>query len=71
MEPYRSYTCPLCSNAFGSDGEACHSSCPMSKGCNMIKCPRCNYEFVEDSSIVNLFRKLAGKWREMREDSRS
>lgn len=58
MGTYRTYTCPLCSASFGGNGESCHSSCPMSRGCSMIKCPRCNYEFVEDSSIVNFFRKL-------------
>lgn len=61
MSEFREYNCPLCSNTFGGNGEKCHSSCPMSKGCNMIKCPRCNYEFVEDSSIVNMFRKLFKK----------
>lgn len=55
------YTCPLCSCHFGGSGESCHSSCPMSRGCKMIKCPRCNYEFVEESSIVNFVRKLMKK----------
>ncbi len=58
MSTNPSYTCPLCSNSFGHNGEVCHSSCPMSRGCKMIKCPRCNYEFVEESSIVNFFRKV-------------
>lgn len=57
----RTYTCPLCSADFGGNGESCHSSCPMSRGCNMIKCPRCNYEFVEDSAIVNFVRRLFGR----------
>lgn len=57
MSDLRERTCPLCSLTFGDDGENCHSSCPMSAGCGMIKCPRCNYEFVEDSAVVNLFRR--------------
>lgn len=24
----------------------------------MIKCPRCNYEFVEESAIVNFVKRL-------------
>ncbi|MGA7616048.1 MAG: hypothetical protein WBX15_12800 [Thermoanaerobaculia bacterium] len=55
------YTCPLCSNEFF--GANCHSSCPMSHGCRMVKCPRCNYEFVEDSAVVDIFRGLFRKLR--------
>ena len=55
------YTCPLCSNRFGGNGESCHSSCPMSRGCHMIKCPRCNYEFVEEGIVANFVRKLFSK----------
>jgi hypothetical protein len=54
----RTYTCPLCMNRFGGNGELCHSSCPMSHGCKMIKCPNCSYEYVEDSVVVDFFRKL-------------
>lgn len=54
----RRYTCPLCSNRFGGDGSSCHSSCPMSPGCRMIRCPECKYEFVEDSAIVGLVRRI-------------
>jgi hypothetical protein len=57
----RERTCPLCNHSFGDTGENCHSSCPMSAGCGMIKCPRCNYEYVEDSSIVNMFKRWFGK----------
>lgn len=60
----RTYDCPLCSRQFGGNGESCHSACPMSPACRMIKCPHCNYEFVEDSSIVNFFRKLFTKKQE-------
>lgn len=52
--------CPLCSLEFG-DASGCHTSCPMSAGCGMIKCPRCDYEFVEQSSIVNFVRRLFGR----------
>jgi len=50
-----SYECPLCSTDF-SDAE-CHSACPMSKGCTMIRCPRCGYEFVQSGRIVDMLRR--------------
>ncbi|MDX1584724.1 MAG: hypothetical protein R3338_14090 [Thermoanaerobaculia bacterium] len=53
------HQCPLCTLEF-RDGWACHSSCPVSTGCGMIKCPRCNYEFVAESRIMNFFRGLVG-----------
>lgn len=58
MAVARNYTCPLCSNQFGGNGESCHGSCPMSAGCNMIQCPSCKYEFVEDSRLVSLVRRV-------------
>ncbi len=49
--------CPLCGLDF--EGVACHSSCPMSHGCEMVRCPRCGYEFVEEGWIVKKLRRLA------------
>jgi hypothetical protein len=48
------YECPLCSLDF--EGAVCHSSCPMAKGCRMVRCPRCGYEFVQESTLVDLIR---------------
>lgn len=55
-KPEKHYDCPLCSLAF--DGASCHGSCPMSRGCEMVRCPRCQYEFVEDGFLAGLFRRL-------------
>ena len=38
-------------------GEECHSSCPMARGCAMIRCPRCNYEFVESGRFLDMLRR--------------
>ena len=48
----RVHDCPLC----GTDvtGAECHSSCPMARGCSMIRCPRCGYEFVESGRFVDM-----------------
>lgn len=48
--------CSLCGLEF--EGASCHSSCPMSSGCAMVRCPRCGYEFVEDGAVAKLLRRL-------------
>ena len=49
------YECPLCSTDF-SEAE-CHAACPMSRGCTMVRCPHCGYEFVESGRIVDMLRR--------------
>jgi Fe2+ transport system protein FeoA len=49
------YECPLCATDF--TGAECHSSCPMSKGCAMVRCPHCGYEFVESGRITDMLRR--------------
>jgi len=48
--------CPLCSLEF--EGENCHSSCPTSAGCSMIRCPNCGFEFVEKSAVIDFMKSL-------------
>ncbi len=62
MNDCESHVCPLCSLDF--NGAVCHSSCPFAKGCNMIRCPRCGFEFVEEGMMVSLVRRLFGASRE-------
>lgn len=50
-----SYDCPLCSTEFES--ATCRASCPISRGCDMVRCPRCGYEFVESGRIADLLRR--------------
>ncbi len=51
----KTYECPLCNTDF--EGAACHSSCPMSRGCDMVRCPRCGYEFVESGRFLDMLRR--------------
>jgi Fe2+ transport system protein FeoA len=51
----KSYECPLCSTDF--EGATCHSNCPMSNGCDMVRCPRCGYEFVESGRVLDMLRR--------------
>ena len=52
------YECPLCGVDF--IGALCHASCPISRGCAMVRCPRCAYEFVQEGSMVSFIRNLFG-----------
>jgi Fe2+ transport system protein FeoA len=52
MSNERAYDCPLCGTDF--TGAECHSSCPMSSGCSMVRCPHCGYEFVESGRFVDM-----------------
>lgn len=57
--PKRAVACGLCGHRFVPDTEtmAC-ARCPMARGCAVICCPRCGYEFVTESRLVNLLRRL-------------
>lgn len=49
------HECPLCNTDFEETN--CHEACPFSKGCAMIRCPRCGYEFVEHGWLARLFER--------------
>ncbi|HUJ15971.1 MAG TPA: FeoA family protein [Thermoanaerobaculia bacterium] len=49
------YECPLCGTDF--EGASCHSTCPLAKGCMMVRCPNCAYEFVESGRIADMLRR--------------
>ena len=55
MSEDQKYECPLCATDF--TGAECHSACPMSRGCAMVRCPHCGYEFVESGRIVDMLRR--------------
>jgi Fe2+ transport system protein FeoA len=55
MNERRAYECPLCGTDF--EGADCHSACPMSRGCTMVRCPHCNYEFVESGRFTDMLRR--------------
>lgn len=55
MSDTRAFECPLCGTDF--TGAECHSSCPMSRGCTMVRCPHCAYEFVESGRFADMLRR--------------
>jgi hypothetical protein len=62
------HECPLCSLQF--EGEECQSCCPMSSGCTMIRCPGCQYEFVEKSTLVSFVKRLFSSSKHARAEAR-
>jgi hypothetical protein len=62
--------CPLCQHRFAEHEMPCNSGCPMSRTCRVLCCPRCHYEFVEESAIVNLVKRVAARLRPRPEGTR-
>ncbi|KAF0133592.1 MAG: hypothetical protein FD145_1208 [Candidatus Saganbacteria bacterium] len=54
--------CALCGKEFKKEEAAC-SNCPFHGQCELIRCPNCGYEFVNESRIVNFFLRLFKKRR--------
>ena len=55
--------CPLCGLEFSKeDGNAACASCPLSKGCTMIRCPNCGYELAPETGLVRLLKS----WRKQK-----
>ncbi len=52
--------CRLCGYEFETTAIACHTGCPMGSRCNLICCPNCGYQVVDESKsrIANLLRRL-------------
>ncbi|UFS71330.1 hypothetical protein LPW11_03845 [Geomonas sp. RF6] len=51
--------CGFCGYEFREEeGNQGCSSCPMSSGCKMIKCPRCNYENPPEPKMIKTVKKL-------------
>ena len=54
--------CPMCAAPAAEMHEAC-AGCPLAKGCTVLCCPRCGYQFLERSATVNLLVSLWGSAR--------
>ena len=51
------FLCALCGCRF-THGERVCSACPMSAGCELVRCPNCGYQFPRSSRIVDAARRL-------------
>ncbi len=51
--------CGFCGYEFDEeDANSGCVSCPLSSGCNKLKCPRCNYENPPEPALVQKIKKL-------------
>ena len=41
--------CQLCGYEFESTSLVCHTNCPLGSHCNLICCPHCGYQVVDES----------------------
>lgn len=48
--------CAMCGYEFDATALGCHTSCPLSKGCAVVCCPRCGY------STINPARSHLSEW---------
>ena len=43
--------CPLCGGGIEGGGRAC-ASCPLAWNCDLLRCPRCGYQFPRGSRLL-------------------
>ena len=52
--------CQLCGYEFDALTMVCHTECPLGSHCNLICCPNCGYQVVDNSKslLARLFRRI-------------
>lgn len=53
------FECGLCGLRF-THGDLVCSSCALGAGCDLVKCPRCGYQFPRGSRLLQWVRRLVG-----------
>jgi Fe2+ transport system protein FeoA len=57
------FACALCGLRFTHGGQVC-ASCPITHGCEeLVRCPRCGYQFPRGSRTVAWLQGLWRRWR--------
>jgi Fe2+ transport system protein FeoA len=57
------FACALCGLRFTHGGQVC-ASCPITRGCDeLVRCPRCGYQFPRGSRTVAWLQRLWARWR--------
>ena len=52
--------CDMCGLEFDqTEAQTACAHCPMSRGCKMLRCPRCGYEMLPEPKLVSWLRKLS------------
>jgi len=51
--------CGFCDYEFSTaQADTACNSCPLVKGCHLVRCPRCGYEMPPEAKLVRWLRKL-------------
>ena len=51
--------CGFCGGEFNpGEAETACGSCPLVKGCHLVRCPRCGYEMPPEAKLITLLRNL-------------
>lgn len=50
-------TCPLCQHQFERQATPCAQGCPLSRFCQSIRCPQCQFEFPDESRVRAWFKR--------------
>lgn len=52
--------CQLCGYEFSPTGMICHAECPLGSHCNLVCCPNCGYQVVDESKsmLASLIRRV-------------
>jgi Fe2+ transport system protein FeoA len=57
------FACALCGLRFTHGGQVC-ASCPITHGCDeLVRCPRCGYQFPRGSRTLAWLARLWDRWR--------
>lgn len=56
------FQCGVCGTRFIHGGRVC-GACPLSAGCDLVRCPRCGYQFPRASRTLERIQRM---WRAMR-----
>ena len=61
--------CPLCGVRFERwEQQGACRPCPLARGCRLIRCPRCGYEWADESALVNWVKRHVAK-HDLHDDS--
>lgn len=53
--------CPLCGFEFEKLDTLCAHGCPLGGSCNFVRCPSCQYEFLEHQRKLSWLQRLFGR----------
>jgi hypothetical protein len=56
------FECGLCGLRFHHGGRVC-TSCALGSSCELVRCPRCGFQFPRESRLLRLFGRLLARTR--------